>query len=141
MRRSAQRFARWKIPASLRKELAAMSYPTPDPKPATISRVVHDARRRHVGRGPGAIGKHEFEPGDAVRSLTQIINDGIYPHRDIGESLVHRGDAGVVREGWSFLGESYYTVEFFTRAAVVIMRGREMARAARRGRAAITPTA
>jgi nitrogen fixation protein NifZ len=110
-----------------------MSYPTPDPKPATVSRVVYDARRRHVGRGPGAIGKHEFKAGDGVRSLTQIVNDGIYPHRDIGESLVHRGDAGVVRESWSFLGESYYTVEFFTCAAVVIMRDREMARAARRG--------
>jgi len=110
-----------------------MSYRSPAPKPATISRVVHDARRRRVGRGPGVVDKREFNPGDAVRSLRQIINDGIYPHRDIGETLVHQGDAGMVRERWSFLGESYYTVEFFTRAAVVIMRGREMARAARRG--------
>ena len=118
-----------------------MSYPMPAPKPATIFRVVHDARRREVARGPGVIGKHEFKPGDAVRSLTQIINDGLYPHRDIGETLVHQGDAGMVRENWSFLGESYYTVEFFTRAAVVIMRGREMARAARRGRSATVPMA
>ena len=109
-----------------------MSYPMPAPKPATISRVVNDARRREVRRGPGVTGKHEFKAGDAVRSLTQIINDGLYPHRDIGETLVHQGDAGIIRESWSFLGESYYTVEFFTRAAVVIMRGREMARAARR---------
>ena len=110
-----------------------MSTPTPNPKPATIGRVVHDARRRHVGRGPGVVGKRDFKRGDAVRSLTQIINDGIYPHRDIGETLVHQGDAGIVRESWSFLGEIYYTVEFFTRAAVVIMRGREMKRAAARG--------
>lgn len=109
-----------------------MSYPMPAPKPATIFRVVHDGRRREVGRCPGVTGKHEFKPGEAVRSLTQIINDGLYPHRDIGETLVHQGDAGMVRESWSFLGESYYTVEFFTRAAVVIMCGREMARAARR---------
>ena len=106
-----------------------MSFQAPAPRPATIGRVVHDARRRHVGRGPGAIGRREFKPGDAVRSLTQIINDGLYPHRDIGETLVHQGDAGIVRESWSFLGEVYYTVEFFTRAAFVIMRGREMARA------------
>ena len=118
-----------------------MSYPMPAPKPATIFRVVHDARRREVARGPGVIGKHEFKPGDTVRSLTQIVNDGLYPHRDIGETIVHQGDAGMVRENWSFLGESYYTVEFFTRAAVVIMRGREMARAARRGRSATVPMA
>ena len=110
-----------------------MSHPAPNPKPATIGRVVHDARRRYVGRGPGVVGKREFKRGDAVRSLTQIINDGIYPHRDIGETLVHQGDAGIVRESWSFLGETYYTVEFLARAAVVIMRGREMKRAAAKG--------
>ena len=48
-------------------------------------------------------------------------------------SWCYQGDTGVVRESWSFLGEIYYTVEFFARAAVVIMRGQEMARAARRG--------
>jgi nitrogen fixation protein NifZ len=110
-----------------------MSNQNPNPRPATIGRVVHDARRRHVGRGPGVLSKREFKAGDAVRSLAQIVNDGIYPHRDIGETLVHQGDAGIVRESWSFLGEIYYTVEFLTRAAVVIMRGREMKRAAARG--------
>jgi nitrogen fixation protein NifZ len=110
-----------------------MSASTPNRKPETIGRVVHDARRRHVGRGPGVVGKRDFKRGDAVLSLTQIINDGIYPHREIGETLVHQGDAGIVRESWSFLGEMYYTVEFLTRAAVVIMRGREMKRAAARG--------
>jgi hypothetical protein len=46
--------------------------------------------------------------------------------------LVYRGDTGVVRERWSFLGDAYYTVEFFAHASVVIMRGHEMASAARR---------
>jgi nitrogen fixation protein NifZ len=109
-----------------------MSHPNSRPGPATIARVVHDPRRRTVGRGPCVAGKREFDPGDAVRSLTQVTNDGIYPHRDIGDTLVHQGDIGVVREGWSFLGEAYYTVEFFAHAAVVILRDREMARAARR---------
>src|SRR5450756_1392998 len=107
-----------------------MSYQTPSPKPATIFRVVHDARRRQVGRGPGVVGKREFKLGAAVRSLTQVVNDGLYPHRDVGEILVQQGDAGIIRERWSFLGEIYYTVDFFSRAAVVIMRGRELARAA-----------
>ncbi len=110
-----------------------MSHPNPRPKPAIIARVVHDPRRRSVGRGPGVAGKREFKPGGAVQSLTQITNDGLYPHRDIGETLVNRGDIGVVRESWSFLGEAYYTVEFFARAAVVIMRGQEMASGASRG--------
>ncbi len=110
-----------------------MSHSSSEPRPATIARVVHDPRRRNVGRGPDIAGKRQFKPGDAVRSLTRIINDGIYPHRDIGEALVDGGDIGVVRENWSFLGESYYTVEFFARAAVVILRGQEMARAALRG--------
>jgi nitrogen fixation protein NifZ len=110
-----------------------MSTATTNPKPETIGSVVHHARRRHVGRGPGVVGKRDFKRGDAVRSLKQIINDGIYPHREIGETLVHQGDAGIVRESWSFLGEIYYTVEFLTRAAVVIMCDREMKRAAARG--------
>ncbi len=110
-----------------------MSHPNPRPRPATIARVVHDPRRRSHGRGPDIAGRRKFKPGDAVRSLTRVTNDGIYPHRDIGETLVCRGDIGVVRESWSFLGEAYYTVEFCAQAAVVIMRGQEMERAARRG--------
>jgi len=110
-----------------------MSHPNPRPRPAAIARVVHDPRRRGVGRRPDIAGKREFKPGDAVRSLTRVTNDGIYPHRDIGETLVCGGDIGVVRESWSFLGEAYYTVEFFAQAAVVILRGEEMARAVLRG--------
>jgi nitrogen fixation protein NifZ len=110
-----------------------MSYQDRATKPATIGRIVHDARRRNVGRGRLAVGRREFKQGDAVRSLTRIVNDGIYPHRDIGETLVDHGDVGIVRESWSFLGEGYCTVEFVARAAVVIMRGREMARAPRPG--------
>ena len=109
-----------------------MSNQTAAPRPATIGRVVYDARRRRLGRGPGAAGKREFKLGDAVRSLTQVNNDGIYPRKDIGETLVHRGDIGIVRERWSFLGEIYYTVKFVARAAIVIMRGQEMAKAPQR---------
>ena len=123
----------WREP-SPRRRSSSHEPADSQPKACTIARVVHDPRRRRVGRGPAVAGKREFKPGDAVRSLTQVVNDGIYPHRDIGEILVHQGDTGVVRESWSFLGETYYTVEFFAHAAVVIMRGQEMARAAQRGR-------
>jgi nitrogen fixation protein NifZ len=110
-----------------------MTHPIPGTKPATISRVVHDARRRHLGRSPGITKRSEFKLGEAVCSLVQLRNDGLYPHRDIGETMVDPGDIGMVRERWSFLGEIYYTVEFVSRTAVVIMRDREMARAAQRG--------
>ncbi|MGQ0680907.1 nitrogen fixation protein NifZ [Bradyrhizobium sp.] len=104
--------------------------PRISPKRATIARVVHDARRRRVEQSGWIAGIPEFKLGDTVRSTALFKNDGIDPHRDIGETLVHKGDAGIIRQSWSFLGEIYYTVEFATRAVVVIMRGREMVRAA-----------
>ncbi|UZE50287.1 nitrogen fixation protein NifZ [Rhodopseudomonas sp. P2A-2r] len=110
-----------------------MNHPNPRLRPTAIARVVHDPRRRSFKCGTSIAGQREFKAGEAVRSLTRVINDGIYPHRDIGEILVNGGDVGVVRESWSFLGETYYTVEFFANAAVVIMRGEEMAKAALRG--------
>jgi len=99
-------------------------------KPAVTARVVHYGRRGNMGQAAGAAGIRQFEIGEEVRALTQVRNDGIYPHKDVGEILVYAGDAGIVRESWSFLGEIYYTVEFVARAVVVIMRGREMIRAA-----------
>ena len=111
-----------------------MSIPVHAPRPAAIARVVHDLRRRKIGHRRGVAVVREFESGDAVRSLARIENDGICPRKDFGETLVYQGDAGIVRERWVFLGETYYTVEFVARAIVVIMRSREMARAPRRGR-------
>jgi nitrogen fixation protein NifZ len=61
-----------------------------------------------------------------------IKNDGMYPHKDIGEPLVHPGDTGVVQQSWRFLGDVYYTVEFMAHAVFVIMRGREMVSVAER---------
>jgi hypothetical protein len=109
-----------------------MSHPIPVPRPATLARVVHDVRRRRIAYGRGVAGAPEFKSGDAVRSLRRIENDGLCPRKDFGETLVYQGDTGIVRQRWSFLGETYYTVEFAVRAAVVIMRGREMARVVRR---------
>ncbi len=97
-------------------------------RPAVVGRVSHDARRRSDEQAFGIDAKRHFKLGDEVRSLAQVRNDGTHPHRDIGELLVRQGDAGYVREDWSFLGEVYYTVEFAGRAAVVIMRAKEMER-------------
>ena len=81
---------------------------------------------RVVGRAIGANYTRKFMPGELVWSRACIKNDGTYPHRDISEVLVVEDDLGCVREAWSFLGETFYTVEFAERAVVVIMRGREM---------------
>jgi nitrogen fixation protein NifZ len=70
-----------------------------------------------------------FDAGDLVRALGKVRNDGTYAHKDIGEVIVEEGDVGFVHERWSFLGDVYYTTEFGNRAVVVIMRGRELAKA------------
>jgi nitrogen fixation protein NifZ len=73
--------------------------------------------------------EHDFVAGERVRSLGHVKNDGTYAHKAIGEIVVHESDLGVVHEKWDFLGQLYYTVEFFDRAVVVIMRGRELVKA------------
>ncbi|MGA2892708.1 MAG: nitrogen fixation protein NifZ [Xanthobacteraceae bacterium] len=93
---------------------------------AAVRRVCCDARSRRAEQSIDLAAGHEFLPGEEVRSLRPVKNDGVYPHKDIGEILVQSGDAGIVRERWSFLGNVYYTVEFVARATFVIMRGREM---------------
>ena len=97
-------------------------------KPRPMVRVVYDAERRNAAVGQSSPAGYQFRAGDKVLALTLIQNDGTYPHRDIGEPLVHPGDGGIVRESWRFLGDVYYTVEFLAQAVFVIMRGREMKR-------------
>jgi len=92
-------------------------------RPTAIATRAARVRARPI---PTFDGRREFHPGDEVCSLRSVKNDGLYLHKEIGEVLVQEGDAGVVRENWCFLGEIYYTVEFVARAAVVVMRGREM---------------
>ena len=93
-----------------------------------IARVVYDAQLRKAARDSVSAGQREFTAGERILSVTLIRNDGTYPHKDIGEALVHPGDGGIVRESWRFLGDIYYTVEFMAQAVFVIMRGREMVR-------------
>ncbi len=84
--------------------------------------------RAGVSRAGYRFVRMELEPGTRVRSLLQMKNDGTFPHRDIGEVVVSAGDVGGVRDSWRFLNEIYYHVEFVSRAVVVIMRHREVAR-------------
>ncbi len=88
--------------------------------------VAWTARSRLRMRSPEGDGARDFRAGEIVQACARVRNDGTYPHKDIGEVLVVENDVGCVRETWRFLGELYYTVEFFDRAVVVIMRSREL---------------
>ena len=68
-----------------------------------------------------------FAPGVKVQATKFVKNDGTYPHRDIGDILVRKGDVGYVRDIGTFLQRFYvYAVEFVDRGVVVGMRGREL---------------
>ncbi|MDK1389315.1 nitrogen fixation protein NifZ [Sinorhizobium sp. 8-89] len=68
-----------------------------------------------------------FMPGERVCATRHIRNDGTYPGKEIGESLVRKGDAGFVRDVGTFLQQFYiYAVEWVDRGTVVGMRTREL---------------
>ena len=69
-----------------------------------------------------------FSPGEKVRSIKHIKNDGTYPGKEIGENLVRKGDVGYVRDIGTYLQQFYiYAIEFADRAVIVGMRGKELA--------------
>jgi nitrogen fixation protein NifZ len=67
-----------------------------------------------------------IELGDRVYAVRPLRNDGTYPHKEIGEILVHVGDVGYVREIAKFGGDTFYTVEFVERAVVLGTRFRDI---------------
>ncbi|MER8774143.1 nitrogen fixation protein NifZ [Mesorhizobium sp. M0977] len=68
-----------------------------------------------------------FMPGERVRAIRHIKNDGTYPGREIGENLVRKGDEGYVRDIGTFLQQFFiYAVEWIDRSTVVGMRAREL---------------
>ena len=68
-----------------------------------------------------------FAMGERVLSRSVVRNDGTYNGRDIGEVLVQRGEVGFVRSIGTFLQQFYiYAVDFFDRAMIVGMRGKEL---------------
>lgn len=68
-----------------------------------------------------------FQPGEKVRSLKNIRNDGTVPGRDIGDVIVRKGDVGYIRDIGTFLQQFYiYAVEWVDRGTIVGMRGKEL---------------
>lgn len=80
-----------------------------------------DDREIEVYRDPA------YMPGDKVISKKNIKNDGTMAGKEIGETVVRKGDVGYVRDIGVFLQQFYiYAVDFVDRASIVGMREREL---------------
>lgn len=68
-----------------------------------------------------------FEPGQRVRAVVSVRNDGTLPGSDRGTFVVEAGDEGYVTGTGEFLQRFYvYTVDFVARGRLVGMRGHEI---------------
>ncbi len=78
-------------------------------------------------RLPEVYGPPRFVPGQKVRALVPIRNDGTVPGQARGAFLVATGDVGYVTGIGEFLQRYYvYTVDFVARGRLVGMRGGEI---------------
>lgn len=69
----------------------------------------------------------KFMPGDKVISKKNIKNDGTMFGKEIGETVVKKGDVGYVRDIGVFLQQFYiYAVDYLERGSIVGMREREL---------------
>lgn len=76
---------------------------------------------------PEVYGPPRFFPGQKVRALVPIRNDGTIPGQARGAFVVETGDVGYVTGIGEFLQRYYiYTVDFITRGRFVGMRGGEI---------------
>jgi nitrogen fixation protein NifZ len=68
-----------------------------------------------------------FGPGDKVRSLRGVRNDGTFLGRRIGDHILAAGEIGYVQSIGTFLQQFYiYNVDFVDRGVVVGMRAKEL---------------
>lgn len=80
-----------------------------------------DDREIEVYRDPA------YMPGDKVISKKNVKNDGTMVGKEIGETVVKKGDVGYVRDIGVFLQQFYiYAVDFVDRESIVGMREREL---------------
>ena len=68
-----------------------------------------------------------FMPGDKVISKKNIKNDGTMFGKEIGETVVQKGDVGYVRDIGTLLQQFFISaVDFIERESIVGMREREL---------------
>jgi nitrogen fixation protein NifZ len=76
---------------------------------------------------PEVYGPPRFVPGQKVRALVPIRNDGTVPGEMRGAFVVETGDVGFITGIGEFLQRYYvYTVDFVVRGRLVGMRGGEI---------------
>ena len=76
-----------------------------------------------------------FEPGQRVRALQSVRNDGTYPGVARGSMLIDAGDVGYVQSVGEFLQRYYiYAVDFYERGRIVAGRTGDDRNEHRRGR-------
>ncbi|MBI4714884.1 MAG: nitrogen fixation protein NifZ [Nitrospirae bacterium] len=68
-----------------------------------------------------------FDYGEKVRSKRMIRNDGTFPGRQVGETLVNKGDEGYIASIGTFLQQFYiYGVYFPEKGYSVGCRAKEL---------------
>lgn len=86
-----------------------------------MTRIARDSDTIELDQPPA------FAYGERVASRHHIRNDGTYPGREIGDTLVERGAWGVVVAIGTFLQQFYiYEVDFIQGGVRVGMKAREL---------------
>lgn len=68
-----------------------------------------------------------FEPGDKVRALCAVRNDGTYPGVPMGGFLIRDGAIGYVKSAGTYLNRFYvYAIDFVDEGVLVGMRRHEL---------------
>lgn len=68
-----------------------------------------------------------FEPGDKVRALKGVRNDGTYPGVPMGGHLLQAGEIGYVKSVGTYLNRYWiYTVDFIGPGIKLGMRANEL---------------
>lgn len=68
-----------------------------------------------------------FQPGDKVRALKDVRNDGTYPGMVTGAFLIKSGEVGYVRDVGTFLQRYFiYVIDFIESGRMVGMRKHEL---------------
>lgn len=68
-----------------------------------------------------------FEPGDKVKALRPVRNDGTYPGVPMGGFLLKGGEIGYIKSVGTYLNRYWiYTVDFVEPGIKIGMRGSEL---------------
>ena len=77
--------------------------------------------------GSELYGPPRFEPGDKVRAVHAVRNDGTHPQASRGSFLIAAGEVGYVKSVGTYLNRFYvYAIDFVDSGLLIGMRGAEL---------------